>query len=327
MRADAEREWHRLAGAADLGGAIDVIVWAFLAIAGVVLAFVASVSSLEVPAGGGGPVRVIASIPGPVGLVILSLFALAACGVLWRFLPRGLRRRRKKGEEPWVMVREEPKASPWLLAVLVVVGLSPGALAAYLLLHYGWPPFSHIPTVTQAPGFHSPTTASSLGPLPSAATLPWFSGALTLVGLLVGAASLALVLWFLYAGRIEADAEPAPAVASHSPEPLLEAVEESLDVLRQDPDHRRAVIRCYRRFERTLDNMGVPREPSETPLEFVRRTLSQFPLPSELVHRLVELFQLARFSEHPVGPRQRDQALESLLSIQSLLAGRSVHAA
>ena len=51
-----------------------------------------------------------------------------------------------------------------------------------------------------------------------------------------------------------ADDDDAPA-----PPPLVEAVDESLEDLRAEPDARRAIIRCYARFERAAAAAGLQR--------------------------------------------------------------------
>src|SRR5262249_40999955 len=66
--------------------------------------------------------------------------------------------------------------------------------------------------------------------------------------------------------------------AVHAPDespsaPLSEAFDESLDDLRSEPDPRKAVIAAYARAERTLERHGLPRRPSEAPLEYLSRVL------------------------------------------------------
>lgn len=110
------------------------------------------------------------------------------------------------------------------------------------------------------------------------------------------------------------------------PERLIDAVEESLDALRREPDARRAIIRCYRRFEQALAGFGRPRKPWETPSEFMKEALHQLRLPSEPVGTLTGLFEVSRFSHHPVGQAERDLAVGSLVEIQAALGQGDPHA-
>src|SRR5262249_56926482 len=73
----------------------------------------------------------------------------------------------------------------------------------------------------------------------------WTFGALAL---LAGAGALALAVWVAFSERLTEWWMEAPREA---PPPLLaEAVEESVGDLSTEPDPRRAIIRCYARFER-----------------------------------------------------------------------------
>jgi hypothetical protein len=142
----------------------------------------------------------------------------------------------------------------------------------------------------------------------------WVLGSLTL---LAGLAALALAVLLLFAERIarwwEGPGEPAEAG------PLTEAVDESLEDLAAEPDARRAIIKCYRRFERVAAQARVPRAPWQTPDEFMRVILYRLALPRHAVDRLTRLFELARFSRHPLDSDDRDGARASLEEIRAAL--------
>jgi hypothetical protein len=106
------------------------------------------------------------------------------------------------------------------------------------------------------------------------------------------------------------------------PPALVEAVDESAEDLRSEPDARRAIIRCYARFERAAAVSGLARLPWQTPMEFMRETLARLPAPRGPVSALTGLFELARFSERTLGPGERDRALDALDDIKA-----AIHAA
>src|SRR4029434_4405536 len=97
------------------------------------------------------------------------------------------------------------------------------------------------------------------------------------------------------------------------------AVDDSLETLRAEPDSRRAIVRCYARFERVAADSGLARKPSLTPMEFMREALLRLPMPRAAVPSLTGLFELARFSHHALGPRERDRALEALHEIRAAM--------
>ena len=72
-------------------------------------------------------------------------------------------------------------------------------------------------------------------------------------------------------GSGRAESSTPGSLAAESPQ----AVDESLDDLRAEPDPRRAVIAAYARLERVLAAHGLPRKPAEAPLEYLGRMLAE----------------------------------------------------
>jgi hypothetical protein len=103
---------------------------------------------------------------------------------------------------------------------------------------------------------------------------------------------------------------------------LDKAAAESLDDLLRETDPRNAIIKCYGRFEAVLAAAQVPRTPWQTATEFMRSVLKRCPLPHLAVWELTRLFELARFSEHRLGTRERDIALGALASIRQALQNK-----
>jgi hypothetical protein len=61
---------------------------------------------------------------------------------------------------------------------------------------------------------------------------------------------------------------------------------------------------------------GLERRPWLTPTEFMREVLARLSLPRAAVPTLTGLFELARFSHHPLGPSERDRAVDALHEIR-----------
>jgi hypothetical protein len=88
--------------------------------------------------------------------------------------------------------------------------------------------------------------------------------------------------------------------------------------LLDEDDPRLAVVRAYLAFERHVRRYGLVREPAETEAEYATRVLASGRLAApERVHALVDLFNVARFSELPVGP---DDARAARDHIDALVA-------
>ncbi len=104
---------------------------------------------------------------------------------------------------------------------------------------------------------------------------------------------------------------------------VAKATADSLEELELGGDPRIAIIRCYARFERSLAAAETPRAPWQTPMEFMRAVLSSLPLDPDDVVRLTRLFELARFSHHPLGVAEQAAALGALTAIRDTLAKRA----
>jgi hypothetical protein len=104
-----------------------------------------------------------------------------------------------------------------------------------------------------------------------------------------------------------------------SQEAVSLALDESLDDLRTEPDLRRAIIAAYARMERALAAGGIPRRPSEAPLEYLERALRELDTSAEGVRRLTDLFEWAKFSQHEPEPEMRDEAIAALVAVRDEL--------
>jgi hypothetical protein len=97
------------------------------------------------------------------------------------------------------------------------------------------------------------------------------------------------------------------------------ALDESLDDLRNDPDLRRAIIAAYARMEGVLAGVGLPRNPSEAPFEYMERALESLDTSAAAAERLTALFEWAKFSQHEPGPEMRDDAIAALVAVRDEL--------
>ena len=105
-------------------------------------------------------------------------------------------------------------------------------------------------------------------------------------------------------------------------EAALSAVQASLAALKEERDPRRAVIAAYRQMELALSAAGVPRGDSESPREYLDRTIGSLSLHGAPVRTLTELFERARFSLRRIDFPQRDEALAALTALRDELEVR-----
>ena len=258
----------------------------------------------------GGIIRLPRSMTG----TIFGLFALAlvvfAVGVA-----RRLRSRRRRGPGEAELADERPPMPAWLRALTQILSLINFVVLAYLIWR-GVIPLTDLLALGQ--GAASGLGASAEAPVGAPAFVTWTFGVLAVMA---GLSALALAVWLGFSDRLvawwtrRADEVPEPPAAP----PDLEALGDPRD----EDDPRRAIMRCYARFERVAADSGVTRQPWHTPMEFMRETLRRLPGPRGAVPTLTALFELARFSRRPLGAADRGRALEALDEITSSAAGRT----
>jgi hypothetical protein len=109
--------------------------------------------------------------------------------------------------------------------------------------------------------------------------------------------------------REDEDVEPEDAL-----EPVVAA---GVEALESERDPRRAVIKAYLAMERTLGEQGMPRKPTETPFEYLRRVLAELGAGAASARRLTSLFERAKFSRHEIDEGMRQDALLALSTLRA----------
>jgi hypothetical protein len=93
--------------------------------------------------------------------------------------------------------------------------------------------------------------------------------------------------------------------------------------LQQHDDPRLAIIACYARLEHLLEDHGVPADTTLTPQEYMGAALQGLDVTSEplaeALANLVQLFELARYSLHPLDDEAKQAAATYLETIKSHL--------
>ena len=278
---------------------------ALVAGAGLFLAMTALLAGSRAP-GDMPSFRLHLAVPDALLFASGAAFTLAVAIVIGIALTRD----RRREVEP---VPEPSKLPWWLQALMKVLPL----LAMLVVFSVGWPYVESSLLAWSRFVMFAGSDPGAPQPEIPVISLPWLGWLAGLVLLLAGLATLGVALVLLFAERIARwwDAHAGGEAA----EPLSEAVQEGLDDLATEPDARAAVIRCYRRFERVAARARVVRAPWQTPDEFMRETLRRLVLPPRAVDRLTRLFELARFSAHPLGTAERDQARACLEDIRAEL--------
>ena len=137
---------------------------------------------------------------------------------------------------------------------------------------------------------------------------------------------LALVaLWVLFEERSYAPGS-APREDPHVLQ-VRRAMQAGLRELRQHADPRQAIIACYARLEYLLEDHGVPAYEHLTPQEYMGVALRGLDLPLDAFSGLIRLFELARYSLHPLDDVARAAATSHLERLTAHLEGGAVRVA
>jgi hypothetical protein len=295
-------------------------------------------------------VRLMPRLAAPLVYALWGLLLAGAIAVLVVLFPAELRLFRKKKPDEFDLYYEPPKVT-WGVYVLLVLTLAvPIGLVVWLFLG-GWQPLDTEQGQPQTPPSVRLAPRPGIAPiaLPAekpAVAAPGYAWILFVLAALVGLGVLGGGIWVLFGDRLERWWYGF-TYGEEARRALLNAVEFGLDDLLRDPDPRRAVIGCYRRLEQVLEQHGISSAPWQTPAEYMQGVLRRFhpsttvsaegrrpvprdcvgggpphqgrPFPTALLHGLTTLFELAKFSVHTLGEREKQTAVEALRTVKATL--------
>ncbi len=96
-------------------------------------------------------------------------------------------------------------------------------------------------------------------------------------------------------------------------------IQRTIDALAGGSDTRATVIRCYTDMCKTMAKYGVVEEEHLTPREFESIAKEALPVPDELIHDLVVIFEEARYSDHELSETVSQRALSALEGLKEKL--------
>jgi hypothetical protein len=247
---------------------------------------------------------------------VLGLLAGGGAALVAAFAVATLRGRRRRRREPGEIAElPGPPPVPWWLKLLAV--LAPLAILGSLMGWLVWialhPTTVHVAGHLPVPGLGASSGTLPIPPASPGSGIPaalWV-GALVGVALVLAVAAAVLMLrWRRQRAAFAALPLPAPVQMP------AQAVDAALDALGSEADPRRAVIAAYAAMERLLAGAGSPRRPSDAPTEHLERNLILLGASRPAAHRLIELFERARFSLHRIDEPVRQAALEALAAVR-----------
>jgi hypothetical protein len=295
------------------------LLWGAVASLGLLILFIGLFSRQPEAGWGGTGVRLMARLPEPLVYSVSGFFVLVGVIVLTALVWRGLRFRRRKDPDGIQLYREPPKFSPGMLIALLAMVLM--VIGLVVLFHWaaGKPLF---PGARRVP-LKAPLAAVTPPPRQAykqkpAAEVPGIGWIFLGIATAAGAAIVVGGLWVLFGEQLRRLRSVIPS-GSEDRRALVAAVEVSLEDLVREPDARRAVILCYHRLGQVLSLHGLPRASWQTPQEYLRDALRRFHVSAAPLRVLTVLFELAKFSGHPVGESDKRTAVAALREVKAVL--------
>jgi hypothetical protein len=256
------------------------------------------------------PVSVVNAVAAAAGALVVGSLLLVWAGT--PSVERRRRRRRRLGASDLEGLGGSLSAAGKAAAI---VG---GAIGLFLLLALPFlvPDAATPPGAT--PGNAARGHASASTPAPAGHTT---SVSLTWLG--VGsAAALLLVAPAAVLVRRRRARRARRAVVPDAAARVGSGLRRSLADLESERDPRLAVERAYARMEESLGEIELLRAPDETPTEFTARVLRVLGASATAAADLTGLFEIARFSEHPMDEDDRRRAIASVRRVEAEVAPR-----
>jgi hypothetical protein len=135
---------------------------------------------------------------------------------------------------------------------------------------------------------------------------------------LLGALSTVAIVGALTAGR--RPARQPPESTAVAPANAAAAFDASFTALVDDPDPRTAVIAAYQVLLAWFDAGGLGRRPAEAPHEHLDRALAGLGLRAGPHAELLEVYDLARYSDHTLTTADRERALAAFAAARHELS-------
>lgn len=107
--------------------------------------------------------------------------------------------------------------------------------------------------------------------------------------------------------------------SSETEEDISSSADKAITELHKGEDVRDVIIRNYQKMLIRLEEEGIEQEISFTPRELERITLDRSSLKEETIDEMTRLFEEAKYSDHPLGEKERDRAIENFKRIREEL--------
>jgi hypothetical protein len=165
---------------------------------------------------------------------------------------------------------------------------------------------------TQANATANPGTFSTVWPASAGGAIELF----LIAGVLVAVASLAILLSW---GNRSRTAWDEASLVPEAREAAADAVQTTIQEIEDGGDVRAAILACFQRFCALLGSRGFPEQAALSPRELEGLAVDRLHVSRDASDLITSLFEVARYSEHPLAEADRVRAVDSLGRIRTAL--------
>jgi hypothetical protein len=261
------------------------------------------------------------ALPTPLYIIML-LVVLAGVGLT---LVASILHRRHRARTPEEPHESEVRKPLWQSLISTLGTLALFAVIMAWLIRHGAEVEMFIERIRFEVGAIRDMLGSGSGPLVDQVSSPTAGYALFVIVILIYGGIALLSLWLLFEARdptgLSTPQEEARVRRVHR------AMTAGLRELHEHTEPRQAIIACYARLEHLLEDHGVAARQHLTPQEYMGLALQGLDLPLDAFGGLIRLFELARYSLHPLDDKARTMAIAYLETLRVHLTGGALRVA
>jgi len=144
---------------------------------------------------------------------------------------------------------------------------------------------------------------------------PIFSPLGSSIGILILLSSILVVIFFFIRQKKLSEQ------SNETKEDISSTADRAINELHEGEDVRDIIIRNYQKMLIILEKEGIKQEISFTPRELEKMALVRLPLTESTIDEMTSLFEEAKYSDHPLGEKERSQAIANFKQIKNELEG------
>jgi hypothetical protein len=251
----------------------------------------------------------------------LTMLLVVLVGVGLSLLASILQRRRGPRSPKPPRESEAPKPF-WQSAITTLAWLALVVVCLNWLIRHGAEVQAFLERIRAEVGAIRESLGSGTGALVDQVSSPTAGYALFVMVLVIYGGIAVVALWVLFEDR----GHTAASTPADDPQvrQVRRAMQAGLQELRDHTDPRQAIIACYAQLEYLLEDHGVPAYHHLTAQEYMGAALRGLDLPKDAFAGLIRLFELARYSLHPLDDAARAAATSYLERLTAHMEGEAV---